>query len=294
MPTSSESIVVRIAPSLFVFLWSTGFIGAKYGLPYAEPMSYLMWRMVLVAAIFVVIVAIVRPRRLSAAETGHSIVAGTLVHGLYLGGVFAAISLGVPAGISALIAGLQPLLTATLANRFLGERVTALQWTGLVVGLFGMILVLRDRNILDGAAFAGWIATLVSLLGITLGSLYQKRFCNAIDWRAGNLVQFATCAALFAAAAFAFETRVVRWTVEFMFALGWMVVVMSGGAIALMYWLIRRAPATQVASLFYLVPTVTALLAYFAFDERLSPLALVGMAICAVAVFLVNVLPARS
>ncbi|GIK82293.1 MAG: putative amino-acid metabolite efflux pump [Pseudorhodoplanes sp.] len=293
MPTSSESLVVRIAPPLFVFLWSTGFIGAKYGLPYAEPMTYLTWRMALVSAIFVAVIAIVRPRRLSAAETAHSMVAGTLVHGLYLGGVFSAISLGVPAGISALIAGLQPLLTATLASRFLGERVTALQWIGLVAGLVGVMLVLHDRDVTEGAALAGWIATVISLLGITLGSLYQKRFCTTIDWRAGNLVQFVTCTVLFGAAAFAFETRVVQWTFEFVFALGWMVVVMSGGAIALMYWLIRRAPATQVASLFYLVPTVTALLAYLVFDERLSPLALVGMAICAVAVFLVNVRPGR-
>lgn len=291
MRPSHESIAVRSAPALFVFLWSTGFIGAKYGLPYAEPFTFLMWRMGLVVVFFVVIVAIVRPGWLSAAEIGHSAVTGSLMHVMYLGGVFSAISLGVPAGISALIPGLQPVLTATIANRFLGERVTPLQWGGLIAGLIGVLLVLQDRNVTSDASIGGWVATLASLLGITLGSLYQKRFCAKIDWRAGNLVQYLTAFAAFILAAFAFETRIIDWTADFILALSWTVLVMSVAAIGLMYWLIRRVPATQVASLFYLVPAVTALLAYLMFGETLNMIALLGMAICAVAVFAVNYRP---
>jgi len=288
MTPSTENLAVRAAPALFVFLWSTGFIGAKYGLPYAEPLTFLTTRMAFVVLIFIGIVALTRPRALTGDEIRHSVIAGSLVHVSYLGGVFIAISLGVPAGISALIPGLQPVLTATIANRVLGERVTPLQWFGLIAGLVGVVLVLLDRNVTAGASFGGWIATLVSLLGITLGSLYQKKYCSQIDWRAGNFVQYAASALLFALGALVFETREIHWTGEFVLALSWTVVVMSVGAVGLMYWLIRRAPATQVASLFYLVPTVTALLAYILFGEKLNALALLGMAICAVAVFIVN------
>jgi len=288
MTPSTENLAVRAAPALFVFLWSTGFIGAKYGLPYAEPLTFLTTRMAFVVLIFIGIVALTRPRALTGDEIRHSVIAGSLVHVSYLGGVFIAISLGVPAGISALIPGLQPVLTATIANRVLGERVTPLQWFGLIAGLVGVVLVLLDRNVTAGASLGGWIATLVSLLGITLGSLYQKKYCSQIDWRAGNFVQYAASALLFALGALVFETRVIQWNGEFVLALSWTVVVMSVGAVGLMYWLIRRAPATQVASLFYLVPTVTALLAYILFGEKLNALALLGMAICAVAVFIVN------
>ena len=283
-----DNLVARLAPAAFVFLWSTGFIGAKYGLPYAEPLTFLALRMLFVVAAFLIIVAIVRPKWLTGQEWLHSAVAGSLMHVTYLGGVFIAISLGVPAGISALIPGLQPILTATIANRFLRERVTPLQWFGLGIGLVGVALVLQDRNVTNGATVAGWIATFVSLLGITLGSLYQKRYCSAIDWRAGNLAQYITAAILFGLGALLFETRVVNWQPQFMLALAWTVIVMSVAAVGLMYWLIRRVSATQVASLFYLVPTVTALMAFVLFNERLDWLAIVGMVLCAVAVFIVN------
>src|SRR5262245_19844583 len=179
MDKASENLTVRIAPMLFVFLWSTGFIGAKFGLPYAEPLTFLAVRMVFVVAIFCVMVAVMRPRWPTPVEAGHSAVAGWLVHSLYLGGVFTAISQGVPAGISALIPGLQPLLTSTIANRWLGERVTPLQWFGLVLGLIGVLMVLNDRSIVGAGTTLGWIASFLSLIGITVGALYQKRFCGA-------------------------------------------------------------------------------------------------------------------
>jgi len=285
---SWTDLAVRAAPLTFVFFWSTGFIGTKLGMPYAEPMTFLSLRMAFVVAILAVIVAVVRPRWPAGPEAAHSVVAGILVHGLYLGGVFVAIAQGVPAGISALIPGLQPILTSTIANRFLGERVTTLQWGGLAMGLVGVLLVLHDRSIVASGSTLGWIASFASLFGITLGALYQKRFCGEIDWRTGNLVQFTACLVLFGIAALMFETRQVIWSGEFIFALFWLAVVLSTFTVALMYWLIKRVPATRVASLFYLVPATTAVMAWLLFNERLDALSISGIVLCAAAVFIVN------
>jgi drug/metabolite transporter (DMT)-like permease len=214
--------------------------------------------------------------------------AGALVHGLYLGGVFTAISQGVPAGISELIPGLQPILTSTIANRWMGETVTKQQWLGLVLGLVGVALVLHNRDIVAAGSTLGWIASFMSLFGITLGTLYQKRFCGLIDWRTGNLVQYIGAGALFWLGAFAFETREIHWSGELIFAMAWLVIVLSIAAVGLMYWLIRRSAATGFASLFYLVPAVTALFAFILFGERLDALSVTGMVVCAVGVILVN------
>ena len=192
-------LAIASAPMLFVLLWSTGFIGARFGLPYIEPMTFLAVRMVFVVAIMTVIALAARAPWPHGPEIGHSLVAGALVHGLYLGGVFTAISQGVPAGISALIPGLQPILTSTIANRFMGERVTRLQWLGLVLGLIGVVLVLHDRTIVAAGSTLGWVASFGSLFGITLGTLYQKRYCGRIDWRSGNTVQYVGALALFGA-----------------------------------------------------------------------------------------------
>ncbi len=281
-------MAIAAAPILFVLLWSTGFIGARYGLPYIEPLTFLAVRMVLVVAIMVSIAIIGRARWPRGGEVGHSFAAGAMVHGLYLGGVFTAISQGVPAGISALIPGLQPILTSTLANRFMGERVSRLQWLGLVLGLIGVVIVLHDRRIVAEGSLLGWIASVVSLIGITLGTLYQKRYCGGIDWRTGNTVQYAGALVLFGLGSFAFETRVIHWTGDLIFALAWLVFVLSIAAIALMYWLIRRSAATGFASLFYLVPAVTALFAYALFGEKLDALSIAGMLVCAAGVVLAN------
>jgi drug/metabolite transporter (DMT)-like permease len=281
-------VAIAAAPILFVILWSTGFIGARLGLPYIEPLTFLTLRMMFVVLILLAIASIARVRWLSTGEIGHSLVAGLLVHGLYLGGVFVAIGQGVPAGISALIPGLQPVLISTIANRFMGETVNRLQWLGLALGLMGVLVVLHDRSIVAAGSVLGWCASFLSLIGISLGTLYQKRFCGGIDWRAGNVVQYAGATALFAAGAFAFETRVVHWSGEFVFALAYLVIVLSVAAVALMYWLIRRSAATGFASLFYLVPATTALMAYLLFGEKLDAISIGGMLICAVGVVLAN------
>jgi drug/metabolite transporter (DMT)-like permease len=283
-----SQLAIAAAPVLFVLLWSTGFIGARYGLPYIEPLTFLAVRMAFVVLVMAAIAIIGRARVPNAREVQHALVAGSLVHGLYLGGVFTAISQGVPAGISALIPGLQPILTSTIANRFMSERVTGIQWFGLVLGLLGVVLVMHDREIILAGSLLGWIASFLSLIGITLGTLYQKRYCGAIDWRTGNLVQYIGAAVLFALGAFAFETREIHWSGELIFALAWLVLVLSIAAVGLMYWLIRRSAATGFASLFYLVPAVTALFAFLLFGERLDGVSIFGMAICAGGVVLAN------
>ncbi len=282
-----EGIAARAAPAIFVVLWSTGFIGTKYVLSGAEPLTYLAIRMVLAVLLMAIIAAIYRPAWPNRTGIFHSAIAGLLVHGFYLGGTAIAIFHSVPAGLSALIPGLQPILTSTLANRWLGERVTPIQWLGLLLGLGGTLLVLHGRP-MTGEAGLGLIASGVALISITLGTLYQKRYCSEIDWRAGNLIQFAAVGMFFAAGAWLFETRVVNWNREFVLALLWLTVVLSLGSIGLLYWLIRHSASTRVASLFYLVPAVTAVMAYILFDERLDLVSIVGMTICAAAVLLVN------
>jgi drug/metabolite transporter (DMT)-like permease len=268
-------------------LWSTGFVATKYAVRSAEPLTYLTIRMAVVVAMMAVVVAIARPRWPDRTGIAHSIVAGILVHGFYLGGTAVAIAHSIPAGLSALMPGLQPILTSTLANRWLGERVTPLQWTGLLLGLAGVVLILHGRP-MSGEAGWGWLASGVSLVSITLGTLYQKRYCGRIDWRTGNLVQYIAVMVLFGSSAWVFEDNAVQWTTEFVLAVIWLAVVLSVGSIGLLYWLIRRSAATSVASLFYLVPTVTAVMAYVLFGEQLDAVSIAGMVACAAAVFLVN------
>src|ERR1700710_174592 len=282
-----EFLAARAAPAIFVVLWSTGFIATKYVLHNAEPLTYLAIRMVLVVVLMAVIVVVARPQWPDRIGLAHSVVAGILMHGFYLGGTAIAIAHSIPAGLSALIPGLQPILTSTIANRWLGERVTPLQWAGLLLGLAGVALILHGRP-MSGDAGWGWLASGVSLVSITLGTLYQRRYCGRIDWRTGNLVQYVAVTVFFGAAAWLFESNVVQWTREFVLSLVWLAVVLSIGSIGLLYWLIRRSAATSVASLFYLVPAVTAVMAYMLFDERLDAIAIVGMVACAAAVFLVN------
>ena len=282
-----EKLAARAAPAIFVVLWSTGFVATKYVVHNADPLSYLTIRMVLVVGIMAVVAAIARPKWPDRIGVAHSIVAGILVHGIYLGGTAIAITHSIPAGLSALIPGLQPILTSTLANRWLGERVTPLQWGGLLLGLAGVVLILHGRP-MSGDAGWGWLASGVSLVSITLGTLYQRRYCGKIDWRTGNLVQYVAVTIFFGVGAGVFESRVVHWTGEFVLAVAWLAVMLSIGSIGLLYWLIRRSAATSVASLFYLVPAVTAAMAYVLFGERLDGIAIAGMAGCAAAVFLVN------
>jgi drug/metabolite transporter (DMT)-like permease len=289
MPRSAQDPIAFAAPAVFVVLWASGFIGGKYGLPYAEPFTLLSLRMIAVVAVLAIIVFATRPPWPSRADAAHSAVTGSLMHGVYLGGVFFAIDRGLPPAIVALVVGLQPVLTSTVASRLLGDRVTARQWVGLLLGLAGVYLVVRG-NLAGGAGapLPAWLASGVGLAGITAGTLYQKRFGGMIDWRPGFLFQYGAAVIMFGVGALAFEARAVDWNAHLFGALAWMVLVLSLGAIWLLYFLIRRSAATRVVSLFYLVPPVTALMAYVMFGDRLDTWSLVGMAACAGGVFLVN------
>jgi drug/metabolite transporter (DMT)-like permease len=288
MPRSLEDIAIFAAPGVFVVLWASGFIGAKFGLPYAEPMTFLSLRMGAAVGLLAIVIALTRPKWPDRTGFFHSAIAGSLVHGCYLGGVFAAIENGISAGLIALIVSLQPVLTSTLANRWLGERVLPRQWLGLLLGLGGVYLIVRENVAAGDIKPVAWAFAALALTGITVGTLYQKRFGGGIDWRPALFLQYLTADVLFIIAAFLFETRVVHWTPQFVFALGWLVVLLSFSAVWLLYFLIRRSAATRVVSLMYLTPPVTALMAWLFFGERLALLGLLGMAICVTGVFLVN------
>ncbi|WP_203300041.1 DMT family transporter [Marinobacter sediminum] len=267
-------------PALFVWLWSTGFIGAKYGLPFAEPFTLLLIRMLLTLVLLVGLAWLMKTRWPGWRGAGHLAVTGILVHGCYLGGVYYAIQDGMASGIVSLIVGLQPLVTAAAAVVFLKEAVSGRQWLGLALGLIGVSLVLVEK--FGGAGVESGISpwalawTLVALAGISMGTVYQKRHGTGADLVAGTIIQYAAAATLFAIGAFTLESREVEWSLQLQLSMAWLVLGVSIGAILLLMWLIRQGAASQVASLFYLVPPVTALEAYLLFDERLGGLAMVG------------------
>jgi drug/metabolite transporter (DMT)-like permease len=288
-PAPPSAILVRIVPAVFVLLWSTGFIGAKYGLPYAEPLTFLLLRFVCVTAILTAAALLLRsPWPKSWAVVGRLAVAGALIHGSYLGGIFVAISLGVPAGVAALIGSLQPLLTAAVSGWYLGERVKAWQWVGIVLGLVGVALVVSDKLSFERAHVWGVLSGLIAVVGITAGTLYQRRHLGGMNLVTGSAIQFATVLLVYLGLAPLFETMHVQWVPEFLFALGWLTLVLSIGAVSLFYLMIRHGAAAKVASLFYLVPASTALIAYAVFGETLGWLAIAGMAATAAGVYLVT------
>ena len=292
----------RLVPALFVGLWATGFIGAKLGLPYVEPLTFLAVRFLIVALLLAPVVLWRRAGLGGWANVGHLVMVGLLVHGVYLGGVFISIALGMSAGLSALIVSLQPLLTAVVAAPLLlGEKTTRRQLVGLLLGLTGVMLVLADRYALFSGDFSALnfgpdlliplLFSLAALFGITFGVVYQKRFCSTADLWSGVFVQYLAAAAFTGLLALAFEDNAIVWAGEFIFALGWLVLVLSIGAVSLLMLMIRGGAASQVASLFYLVPPVTALAAFLLFDERLGLWSLAGMVVAVLGVALVVATP---
>lgn len=288
-PVSSAALA-RLTPVLFVALWSTGFIGAKFGLPYAEPLTFLAIRYAFVLVLMGALVWMTgAPWPRSGRAWLHIAVSGLLVHAVYLGGVFIAISHGLPAGVAALVVGLQPVLTALGAGLFLQERVRPAQWAGLLIGFVGVGLVVAHKvaaGVSGAALMAMLLPAVAALLGITAGTLYQKRFCASFDLRTGSVIQFLPCLVVTALLASQFETMQVQWTGSFVFAMAWLVLVLSLGAVSLLNVLIRSGTAVNVASLFYLVPPATALTAWALFGETLTGLALVGMGLTAFGVWL--------
>ncbi|ELV8656102.1 DMT family transporter [Vibrio vulnificus] len=282
-------MLLRSIPFLFVLLWASGFVGARLGLQYAEPATLLAIRMLANIALFLLLIVLLRRRVPTGAAFWHSCVVGLGIHGFYLGGTYWAISLGMPAGLSSLLVGIQPILTALILVVTVQERFRFSQWLGLALGLLGISLVLSGKMDWQTEAHKTLAITLclIALVGITLGTLYQKRFCHGVDMVGGTMVQYLAATCLFLPFAWQFETMQVQWTTTFILTLVWLVVVLSCAAILLLLYMVKNGAASSVASVFYLVPPVTALQAWLMFGESFDTKAMVGFLLAAVAVYLV-------
>jgi len=281
-PRLDDGLLLRLAPVLFVLIWSTGFIGARASASGAEPFSFLTVRFLL-AALLLFIAAVIGRARWPATPRGvlDSLIVGALIQGIYLGGVFWAIYYGLPAGIAALIVALQPLFTSLIAGPTLGERITPAHWLGLAVGLIGVALVLAPKLQLTGGGItpATVSAALVSVLAISIGSIWQKARGAATDLRTGTCLQFLGGALIVGTAALLIEDLRIDWTLEVSLAMAWLVVALSFGAALLYMLLIRRGAVARVATLFYLVTPCTVVIAWALYGETLDMIQIAGMAI---------------
>jgi drug/metabolite transporter (DMT)-like permease len=286
----SRSPWLVVVPFTFVIIWSTGFIAAKFGLPYAPPLTFLLLRFAGVLIVLLPLVWLMRaPWPLG--RMRHIALAGVLLQAGYLSGVWCAIKLGMPAGMSALIVGMQPILTA-FAAPLVGESVRRRQWLGLVFGLCGVGLVVANKISLIGLSSQSIALCIFALLSIMAGTLYQKRYCASFDLRTGTIIQFAASFVVVLPFAMMFEhpsplLESVHWTPQFFGALLWSVIALSIGAIFLLFALIRKSAATQVTSLLYLTPPTTAVMAWIMFGESFSVVGIAGMVLAVIGVALV-------
>ena len=282
----------RYAPALFVFLWSTGFVGAKFIVPYAEPFTFLTIRYFLASAILFIIAAMFRqPLKLNREQFKASFAVGMLLHVIYIGGVFYAVSLGVSAGISAVIVSIQPVLVSLLAVPLLGERLRWVQVVGLFLGVAGIALLLLPK-VFQGdytatTSLTGIFICVIALLGTSGGYLVQKKLGGEIPFLSGTGAQYAVSAIAFAILSFSTEDQIIQWVPQFFFGLTWIVLMLSIASIVLLYGMLRTGSASKVSSLYYLVPPTAAVQAYFLFDEVIAPIGIVGMALAGLGVVLV-------
>jgi drug/metabolite transporter (DMT)-like permease len=292
----ADSALVRAMPAVFVLIWSTGFIVARYGMPHAPPLTFLSWRYALSVAAFALWIALARPAwPRDRAQWLHLAVTGVLMHAGYLGGVWAAVKAGISAGTVALIVGLQPVLTAVWVSATGAEhRIAPRQWLGLLLGLAGLVLVVWRKLHLGEVTALNFALSLLALASITVGTLYQKRFVAPCDVRTANTVQLLAALAVTAPLA-ALESEPMRMHPELIGALAWSVLALTLGGSSLLYLLIARGAATRVTSLLYLVPPCTAVMAWLLFGEALSALVIAGLALTALGVWLVvRTPPART
>ncbi len=278
------TISPKVIPWIFVWIWSTGFLAAKFGLPYAEPFTLLLYRFIFTLLFLLIVIRFKKsPWPKSKIAFLHLMVAGALIHGVYLGGVFQAIKWGMPAGLSAMIIGLQPLSMALMAGILLKERVSKRQWLGLIIGLLGLYLVLFERlDLTSELAFDGFpiwavIAVIASLFGISVGAVYQKRFCSDMDLISGTWIQYFSALMLCTCIVLLFETGEVSWTGPFILTLAWQVLALSVGAILLLMTMIKQGAAASVGSYFYLVAPLVAIQAWFLFEETISFISIAGV-----------------
>lgn len=291
MQTLSLSPATRIEtfalPFLFILMWSSGYVVGKIGIPYAGPFTLLFIRFGSAAAILFLVAILTRtpwPHR--AIDYVHLIVVGLLIQVLQFFGLYTALKLGVTAGITALFIGTMPIFTALGASVFLNENLSKKQYGGLTAGLVGVYMVVGNKLGTSSAGFAGYGAAVLGLLGITLGTLYQKKFCTGMDLRITGFVQLSIASIVALFFADGFEGFAVQWSGKLIFASAWLSIVNSIGAISLLYILMRKGEASKVASLFYLIPGVTAIMAYVVLGETLGAMAMAGFAVTGAAVYL--------
>lgn len=286
--------MVAGAPWLFVVLWSTGFVVAHYGTQDAGPLTFLAIRLTIAAAVLGLIAAVTSAVRPTRSQVWSAGVVGILMHAVYLGGVFLAISWGMPSGIGALIAGLHPVLTAIAGRRVLGERLRRLQWLGVALGFSGVIIVVVDRLLAKsvGLSAGALLAASLSVLAMSAGTLVQRRYGNTTPLLWGTATQYAVAAAVLALAATIHGDEGFTPTARSLFAIAWAIIVLSIAAVLIMMWLLQREAAAKVSSLFFLTPALSAIEGAILFDEQLGVLALVGLAV-ALAGVAITLRPAR-
>lgn len=286
------SLAVRATPFLFVLAWSTGWIVAGFSARYADPLWFLFLRFVFAAAVIAAIALATRapwPRR--ARDIGHAMASGVLLHTLYLGGVWWAVRNGVPSGVSGIMAGLQPVLTALLAPALIGERITARRAAGVALGFAGIVLVLLPKLVgVSPADFRAIVIPLavnfVGMVAVTLGTFYQKRFVSGGDMRTTTTWQYVGAALTTIPLIAAFGRIEAEWNPTLVLTMAWSVLALSVGGIGLFLYLIKRGEVSRASAYIYLVPACSALMAYLFFGETLSPIQLAGMAVTAGGVFL--------
>jgi len=272
---------------IFILIWSSGFIVSRFGMPYSEPMTFLSLRFLGVCVLMLPIIFWKNITWPSKTQIVHIAVAGSLIQFGYLGGVWISVREGMPAGLSSLIVGLQPILTALVAY-FLAEKITSRQWLGLSFGLLGVVMVLFAKLNTDGVTISNILWNVFALFAITGGTIYQKRYCPSFDLRIGSFIQFATSGLISGTCALLFESRQIIWSQDMIGALLWSILCISIGAISLLFILIRRGNATKVSSLMYLTPPTTAILAWIFFKEPLTPMIIFGTVVTSFGVLLVN------
>ena len=277
-----------LAAPAFVFLWSTGFIGAKYGLPYAEPATFLAVRFALAAGLLAGWVWLARAPLPTWRQAAHAAVIGVLLHAVYLGGVYQGISLGIEAGLSALIVALQPVFTALAARQFLGERLSGAQWGGIALGCAGVALVVLRKVEAGSGTWLGVAFCAFSLVAIVVATIMQKRLAGDHPMRSTTAVQLAAACVFLIPLSLLFETGDIQWTPQFGLSLAWLVLALSLGGWSLFLYLLRRGAASQVATLFFLVPPATALMAWPLFGEVLGLVEIAGVGMTALGVLMVN------
>ena len=285
-------ITTRTAPILFVLLWSTGFTGIRYGIPYAPPFTFIAIRMAFASVLLALIsLAITRHFKYDKATIGKSALVGLTIHGAYLGGCFYGVKQGMPAGITALICSLQPVLVSVFSSLFFGEKLTHRKWLGLGLGLAGLVLVIAPKFEGSGDQVlptVGVIAIFIALLGGTTGTLLQKKFGAGVEVLSGTSWQYVATGILMGSLALFFEgDQSITWNAPFIFSLIWLIVALSIGAILILYFLLARSSASSVSSLYYLVPAVTAVEAYFLFGETISMVTALGTLVTIAGVALV-------